>query len=115
MGKSSRKSIAAASSTSESPNMEDRISDGVFAPQPHDGEGLVVLSSHRPRRARPAEAQPDSETPPHNDVGEQIGEQLRGLYDDILNQPIPDRFLELLNRLESDPISPQRSKAPGEG
>jgi hypothetical protein len=25
---------------------------------------------------------------------------LRNLYDDILNQPVPDRFLDLLSQLE---------------
>lgn len=50
-----------------------------------------------------------------NKIGEQIGEHLRGLYDDVLSQPVPDRFLELLNKLEMGPISPSaRTKAPGE-
>ncbi|TDX66981.1 hypothetical protein EDE12_101520 [Methylosinus sp. sav-2] len=105
MVKSSRKSTAAALSTSENPSMED---GAVVAAPSQDNVGLMVLNSHRPARYARAEAEP-------NDLGEQIGEQLRGLYEDVLNQPIPDRFLELLNRLESDPISPQRSKAPGEG
>jgi hypothetical protein len=34
-----------------------------------------------------------------------IGRQLRALYDDVLAQPIPDRFLDLLRKLDetSDP------------
>jgi len=113
MVKSSRKSTAAALSTTETRGeIEGRTSDAVVAPPPQDvadSDGLVVLNSRRPSRS------PRSKAEAPNDVGEQIGEQLRGLYDDILNQPIPDRFLELLNRLESDPISPTRSKTPGEG
>lgn len=35
------------------------------------------------------------------DVGAQIGFQLRNLYDDVLNQPVPDRFLDLLSQLET--------------
>src|SRR5947209_13788495 len=35
------------------------------------------------------------------DVGTQIGFQLRNLYDDVLNQPVPDRFLDLLSQLET--------------
>lgn len=104
MVKSSRKSTAAALSTSEITSESTRMEDGALVAAP---EGLVVLNSRRPTRStNPKEP---------SDLGEQIGEQLRGLYDDVLNQPIPDRFLELLNRLESDPISPQRSKTPGEG
>lgn len=29
-----------------------------------------------------------------------IGAELRGLYDEFLNQGVPDRFTELLNRLD---------------
>ena len=39
------------------------------------------------------------------DVGTQIGFQLRSLYDDVLNQPVPDRFLDLLSQLETSPTS----------
>jgi hypothetical protein len=35
------------------------------------------------------------------DLGTQIGFQLRNLYDDVLNQPVPDRFLDLLSQLET--------------
>ena len=38
-------------------------------------------------------------------VGEYIGRELRELYDDVLAQPVPDRFLSLLNKLESGAIS----------
>ena len=30
----------------------------------------------------------------------QIGDHLRAMYDDLMNQPVPDRFAELLGRLE---------------
>lgn len=38
-------------------------------------------------------------------VGEYIGRELRGLYDDVVAQPVPDRFLALLNKLESESLS----------
>jgi hypothetical protein len=31
---------------------------------------------------------------------DRIGTHLRAMYDDLLNQPVPDRFAELLGRLE---------------
>jgi hypothetical protein len=34
-------------------------------------------------------------------VFDMIGKQLRDFYDDIAKQPVPDRFVELLNQLES--------------
>lgn len=40
-------------------------------------------------------------TSPKCDLAEQIGLGLRSVYDDILAQPVPDRFFELLRQLES--------------
>jgi len=34
------------------------------------------------------------------EVADQIGRGLRGVYNDVLSQPVPDRFLDLLRRLE---------------
>lgn len=33
-------------------------------------------------------------------VSDHIGRQLRGMYDGLLNQPVPDRFMELVKQLE---------------
>jgi hypothetical protein len=35
-------------------------------------------------------------------IGEQIGRQLRSVYNDVLAEPVPDRFLDLLRTLEKD-------------
>jgi len=35
------------------------------------------------------------------EIVDQIGLHLRSVYDDILSQPVPGRFLELLKQLES--------------
>ena len=34
------------------------------------------------------------------DIQAKIGQQLRALYDDVVNQGVPDRFTDLLNRLD---------------
>jgi hypothetical protein len=34
------------------------------------------------------------------DVQSKIGQQLRALYDDVVNQGVPDRFADLLSRLD---------------
>ena len=34
------------------------------------------------------------------DVQSKIGQQLRAMYDDVLSQGVPDRFVELLSRLD---------------
>ena len=36
------------------------------------------------------------------DVQSRLGQQLRAMYDDVVSQGVPDRFADLLNRLEAD-------------
>ncbi|ABY31293.1 conserved hypothetical protein [Methylorubrum extorquens PA1] len=35
-----------------------------------------------------------------------IGSHLRTLYDSVVQQPIPDRFRDLIARLEDEPANP---------
>jgi Anti-sigma factor NepR len=35
------------------------------------------------------------------DVKDHISRQLRALYDEVANQPVPDRFMDLLGRLDA--------------
>jgi hypothetical protein len=35
----------------------------------------------------------------HTQIQDHIGRQLRAIYDDVLNQPVPDRLLDLLEKL----------------
>jgi hypothetical protein len=36
------------------------------------------------------------------DVQARLGQQLRAMYDEVVNQGVPDRFVELLNRIDSN-------------
>jgi predicted NAD-dependent protein-ADP-ribosyltransferase YbiA (DUF1768 family) len=36
------------------------------------------------------------------EVQARLGQQLRAMYDDVVSQGVPDRFAELLNRLEDN-------------
>lgn len=40
----------------------------------------------------------------NSDVHARIGSQLKALYDDVMEQPVPDRFADLLRRLEEQDI-----------
>ena len=40
------------------------------------------------------------------EISDQIGRQLRSVYNDILAQPVPDRFLDLLKDLDGIPGLP---------
>ena len=42
----------------------------------------------------------DTARPGAADVQAYIGRQLRAVYDDVVKQPIPDRFLALMKQLE---------------
>ena len=37
-----------------------------------------------------------------NEIAGAIGDQLRAIYDEVLDEPIADRFVELLDQLETD-------------
>lgn len=116
MGKSSRRTIAAALSKSDSRGEGEETTCGPMVTQENplsDHEGLVVLNSRRPPHERSPRPKSRHDVD-KNKIGEQIGDQLRNLYNDVVDQPVPERFLELLNRLESDTISSASSKAPGE-
>ncbi len=49
---------------------------------------------------RPSGATDDAGRPAAMDVQAYIGRQLRAVYDDVVKQPIPDRFLALMKQLE---------------
>jgi Anti-sigma factor NepR len=54
-----------------------------------------------PQAGEPVTARPQAKTPGlQPQVQDHIGRQLRALYDDVLGQPVPDRFKELMERLD---------------
>jgi hypothetical protein len=71
-------------------------------------EPLALLDRRHGRRAiaeaAPRNIPPRCATSSGSTVADHIGKELRGLYDDIVAQPIPERFLDLLNQLEADAI-----------
>jgi signal transduction histidine kinase len=47
------------------------------------------------------------------DIQAKIGQQLRAMYDDVVNQGVPDRFADLLQRLDLPKNDkPDDNKAP---
>ena len=46
------------------------------------------------------------------EISDQIGRQLRSVYNDILVQPVPDRFLDLLKDLDGLPGLPGSDALP---
>ena len=48
----------------------------------------------------PADGRHSSEPKIDRPTQTRLGDQLRAMYDDLVNQPVPDRFKDLLERLE---------------
>ena len=73
-----------------------------------DPMGLGALAAafegqSAPRReASAAQSPPKAQSGRSIDFGDVIGKELQSLYDDIVAQPVPDRFLSLLNQLEKN-------------
>jgi hypothetical protein len=65
----------------------------------------------KPEETEDLEVQPDVATAPappspgdvvlEPELQAFIGRQLQATYDEVLNEPVPDRFLELLKQLET--------------
>lgn len=68
--------------------------------------------SERKQTAQPDESMPVTNTPGRSgpalnrDIQTKIGQQLRAVYDDIVDQGVPDRFVDLLRDLDREVIEP---------
>jgi hypothetical protein len=75
------------------------------AAQPRSGTQGALNMKRRKSMSRKSDNQPD-QNPPNvagglgRDIQTQIGDQLRALHDDIVKQGVPDRFVDLLARLD---------------
>ncbi len=90
--------------------VEDAYGKGSVRREDKRRELLAVLDRQESRRGigQPPQGREKSLATRKNTaggcIGEHIGRELRGLYEDIVAQPVPERFLELLNKLEADAI-----------
>jgi Anti-sigma factor NepR len=49
------------------------------------------------------------------EIQSRIGHQLRAMYDDVVRQGVPDRFADLIRKLDASPASPQLGDTGGTG
>jgi hypothetical protein len=70
------------------------------------GSGLCVpaKSSERPRKAAKKDAGRSASSLPAEDAkaDQYIADQLKAMYDAVIVEPIPDRLLQLLDRLDDE-------------
>ena len=57
------------------------------------------MESAATSRGKKADAKPGKLS---REVQARLGQQLRAMYDDVVNQGVPDRFTELLNRIDGN-------------
>lgn len=84
----------------------------------HLDEGLAILTRNKKTPDRPADGQrpadvPRSQRPLSADLQAHIGVRLKAFYDSVLSEPIPDRFSELLDRLDAADTSKPASEGGG--
>jgi hypothetical protein len=58
--------------------------------------GLLIPMETAETRNRKSDSKPAKLS---REVQARLGQQLRSMYDDVVNQGVPDRFTDLLNRI----------------
>ena len=71
------------------------------------GAEIVSLDPARKARALKGPRRGNAGAPPKVQIEAHIGWQLKTLYNDVLTQPIPDRFLDLLQTLDARAARPK--------
>jgi hypothetical protein len=61
---------------------------------------MVKPRARRPSPTPPQAARDPAEELPAAEIGRQIGEKLRAMFDDVVTEPVPERFRRLLEELE---------------
>lgn len=54
------------------------------------------------KKAEPSRPRSDGKMTPHSNQGvnDAIGRRLREFYDEVVNEPVPDDFMDLLSKLD---------------
>ena len=65
-------------------------------------------STRRDKKAM-FEAQSPKPASLNRDIQAKIGQRIRAMYDDVVDQGVPDRFVELLNQIETRENSGKKS------
>jgi hypothetical protein len=72
-----------------------------------------VMKDVKSQASKPAA--PGKQSGLNAEIQSRIGHQLRAMYDDVVRQGVPDRFAELVRKLDGPPASPQVGDTGGTG
>ena len=56
---------------------------------------------------KPLSTKPAPKSGLNSEIQARIGHQLRAMYDDVVRQGVPERFADLIRKLDVPPASPQ--------
>jgi hypothetical protein len=80
-------------------------------PKPEDMEALKDPPVQPDLAMLPHAAPIGADVPLEPELQAFIGRQLQATYDEVLNEAVPDRFLDLLRQLEGDAVPPGASQS----
>jgi hypothetical protein len=69
-------------------------------------DGNKTAKAVKPNKKTEKKIENMNHAPNQPEIYDLIGQRLRNFYDEVAQQPVPDRFVELLNQLEAK--SPQK-------
>ncbi len=74
-----------------------------FPPDEECGAEMESIRLVHCQKGGIASVSPSKKFSSKTDVADEIGRGLRNIYNDVLSQPVPDRFFDLLKQLERSP------------
>ena len=64
-------------------------------------DGNKTPKTARPKNKTEKKIEKMNHAPAQPEIYDLIGQRLRNYYDEVAKQPVPDRFMDLLNQLEA--------------
>jgi hypothetical protein len=64
-------------------------------------DGNKTAKAAKPTNKTEKKTEKMNHAPNQPEIYDLIGQRLRNFYDEVAQQPVPDRFVELLNQLEA--------------
>jgi hypothetical protein len=64
-------------------------------------DGNKTAKTAKPAKKTEKKTEKMNHAPHQPEIYDLIGQRLRNFYDEVAQQPVPDRFVELLNQLEA--------------
>jgi hypothetical protein len=61
------------------------------------------MENESPPKAKPGKGRGKSKANLNADIRSRIGSQMRAMYDDVVKQGVPDRFADLIRKIDADP------------